>query len=140
MSRELQPTQAECMQFFVRAARRKFSEILQFFRAILAQHLRDLDAKRALFRKGTHFRLVELQRRFFEYVQRSLAGGTQFLCARRAGFPEILQFLRANLAQNLRDIDARRALFRILTHFRLLQELQRAHAVRFQAIYLRAAR
>ena len=48
----------------------------------------------------------------------SLAECTQFLCARRAGFPEILQFLRGSLAQNLRDIDARRALFRISTHSR----------------------
>ena len=112
------------MQFFVRAARRKFSEILQFFRAILAQHLRDLDAKRELCRNETHFRLGQFQQRFFDYAQRSLAGCTQVLRARRAGFPEILQFLRANLAQNLRDIDARRALFRILTHFRLVQELK----------------
>ena len=37
------------------------------------------------------------------------------LCARRAGSPEILQFLRASLTQKLRDIDARRALFS--THF-----------------------
>ena len=103
------------MQFFVRAARRKFSEILQFLRAILAQRLRDFDAKRALFRKGTHFRLVELQQRFFEYVQRSLAGCLQFLCARRAGFPEILQFLRAISAQSLRDLNAGRALVRMST-------------------------
>ena len=67
------------MRFFVRAARRKFSEILQFLRAILAQRLRDLDAKRALFRNGTQRRLGQLQRRFFEYAQRSLPGSTQFL-------------------------------------------------------------
>ena len=48
---------------------------------------------------------------FIEHAQPSLAECTQFLCARRAGFPEILQFLRATLAQKLRDIDARRALF-----------------------------
>ena len=137
---------AECMQFFVRAARRKFSEILQFFRAKLAQHLRDLDAKRELFQNVTHCRLVQLQRRFFEYAQRSLAGCTQFLRARPAGFPEILEFRRASLAENLRDIDAGRALFRIETHFRLVQEPQRhalvhaAHAGRFQATSLRAAR
>ena len=137
MSCELQRTQAECMKLFVRAARRIFSEILQFFRAILAQHLRDLDAKRELFRNGTRFLLGQLQRRFFDYAQRSLAGCTQVLRARRAGFPEILQFFRANLARNLRDIDARRALFHIWTHFRLVQDLQRhalvhaAHAGRF---------
>ena len=52
------------MKLFVRAARRIFSEILQFFRAILAQHLRDLDAERAPFRYGTHCRLDRLQRSF----------------------------------------------------------------------------
>ena len=99
------------MQFFVRAARRKFSEICNFYGAILARRLRDRDAKLALFRNSTQRRLGQLQRRFFEYAQRSLAGFTQFLCARRAGNPEILQFFRATLAQNLRDIDARRAFF-----------------------------
>ena len=69
-----------------------------------------------------------------------------FLCARRAGFPEILHFFRASLAQNLRDIDARRALLRIWTHCRLGEELQRrssvhaAHAGRFQAIKKFSAR
>ena len=116
MQCELQRRQAECVQVFVRAARRKFSEILQFFRAKLAQHLRDLDAKRELFQNVTHCRLVQLQRRFFEYAQRSLAGCMQFLRARPAGIPEILEFRRANLAQNLRDIDVRRALLRIWTH------------------------
>ena len=110
------------------------------------QHLRDLDAKREIFQNVTHCRLVQLQRRFFEYAQRSLAGCTQFLRARPAGFPEILEFRRASLAQNLRDIDAGRALFRIETHCRLVQEPQRhalvhaAHAGRFQATSLRAAR
>ena len=47
---EFQRTKAECMQLFVRAARRKFSKSLQFFCAILAQRVRDLDAERALFR------------------------------------------------------------------------------------------
>ena len=40
-------------------------------------------------------------------------------------FAVFLQFLRASLAQNLRDIDVRRALLRIWTHGRLGQELQR---------------
>ena len=79
-------------------------------------------------------------------MRNAFAGCTQVLRARRTGFPEILQFLRASLTQKLRDIDARRALLRIWTHCRLGEELQRrssvhaAHAVRFQAIYLRAAR
>ena len=49
MQCELQRRQAECMQFFVRAARRKFSKILQLFRAILAQDLRDLGASLGIF-------------------------------------------------------------------------------------------
>ena len=99
----------------MRVARRKFSKIFAIFRAILAQHLRALDAKRALFQCRTHFRLGELQRRFFEYVQRSLAGCTQILCARRAEVPEILQFFRAISAQSLRDLNAGRALVRMST-------------------------
>ena len=41
-----------------------------------------------------------------KYVQRTLADCTQFLCAGRAGFPEILQTFRAIFAQHLRDLDA----------------------------------
>ena len=63
--------------FFVRAARRNFSKILQFLR-------RDsLDAKRAQFRNATQCRLGQPQRRFFEYAQRSLPGSTHFLRAAR---------------------------------------------------------
>ena len=84
---EFQRTKAEFMQLFVRAARRKFSEILQFFCAILAQRLRDLDAERALFRIGTHFQLGQLQQRFATCA--ALAGRVHavFWCARRAGIP-----------------------------------------------------
>ena len=64
MSCELQRTHAECMKFFVRAARRIFSEILHFFRAILAEQLRDFDAERALFRNGTQCRFGQLQPMF----------------------------------------------------------------------------
>ena len=39
-----------------------------------------------------------------KYAQRTLAECTQFLCAGRAGFPEILQIFRAIFAQNLRDL------------------------------------
>ena len=85
MSCEFQRTKAECMQLFVRAARRKFSEILQFFCAILAQRLRDLDAERALFRIGTHFQLGQLQQRFATCA--ALAGRVHAVfCAR--GVPE----------------------------------------------------
>ena len=41
-----------------------------------------------------------------EYAQRTLAECTQFLCAGRAGFPEILQIFRTIFAQNLRHLDA----------------------------------
>ena len=41
-----------------------------------------------------------------EYAQRTLAECTQFLCAGRAGLPEILQIFRAIFAQNLRHLDA----------------------------------
>ena len=37
-----------------------------------------------------------------KYAQRTLAKYKQFLCAGRAGFPEILQIFRANFAQILR--------------------------------------
>ena len=77
------------MQLFVRAARRKFSEILQFFCAILAQRLRDLDAERALFRIGTHFQLGQLQQRFATCA--ALAGRVHAVfCAR--GVPEFRKF------------------------------------------------
>ena len=89
MSCEFQRTKAECMQLFVRAARRTFSEILQFFCAILAQRLRDLDAERALFRIGTHFQLGQLQQRFATCA--ALAGRVHAVfCAR--GVPEFWKF------------------------------------------------
>ena len=46
-------------------------------------------------------------------AQRTLAECTHFLCARRAKIPEMLLFGREILAQNLRDLDAGRFLFRI---------------------------
>ena len=89
MSCELQRTQAECMKLFVRAARRIFSEILQFFRAILAQHLRDLDAERALFRNGTHCRFGQLQPTFCSMRSGCWPNARSF-CAR--GAPEFRKF------------------------------------------------
>ena len=41
-----------------------------------------------------------------KYAQRTLAECTHFLCAGRAGFPEILQNFRPIFAQILRDLDA----------------------------------
>ena len=112
------------MQLFVRAARRKFSEILQFFCAILALRLRDLDAERALFRIGTHFQLGQLQQRFATCA--ALAGRVHAVfCARGVpGLRKFWNFFRASLAEKLRDIDARRGLFHIWTHFRFSQEMQ----------------
>ena len=146
MSCEFQRTKAECTQLFVRAARRKFSEILQFFCAILAQRLRDLDAERALFRIGTHFQLGQLQQRFATCA--ALAGRVHAVfCARDVPeFRKFWNFFARVWQQKLRDIDARRAPFHIWTHFRLSQQMQRrssahaAHAGRVQAISLRAAR
>ena len=112
------------MKLFVRAARRKFSKVLQFLCAILAQRLRDLDAERALFRIGTHFQLGQLQQRFVTCA--ALAGRVHAvfsMCARRAGIPEILEFFRASLAEKLRDINARRAPFHIWTHVRLCRQV-----------------
>ena len=65
-----------------------------------------------------------------KYAQRTLAECTQFLCAGRAGLPEILQIFRAIFAQNLRHLDA--GLERILhsSERRVEKELQRRSAVR----------
>ena len=41
-----------------------------------------------------------------KYAQRTLAECTQFLCAGRAEFPEILQIFRAIFAQNLHHLGA----------------------------------
>ena len=49
------------------------------------------------------------------FAQRTLAECTQFFAASGiiAEIPEVLQFFREIFAQTLRDLDARRALFRI---------------------------
>ena len=41
-----------------------------------------------------------------QHAQRTIAECTQFLCAGRAEFPEILQIFRPIFAQTLRDLDA----------------------------------
>ena len=46
-------------------------------------------------------------------AQRLLADKRKNLCAWRAEIPEVLQFFRELFAQILRDLDARRALYRI---------------------------
>ena len=92
----------------MRAARHNFPELLQFFLAILAHNVRDLDVRffgSARTADSFHFSNV------VQYAQRMPAGCTQLLCARRAGFLKILQFFRAILAQNLREVDAGLAMF-----------------------------
>ena len=97
---------------FLCAGRAEFPEILQIFRPIFAQTLRDLDAGLALYlalertptRKRAATKFCGL---------RNNAGRVHaiFLRAARRSFSENLQFFRASWAQNLRDPDAGRLLF-----------------------------
>ena len=98
---------------FMRAAPRISSETSQFFRAIWAQKLRDPDAGRLVFSNLDAILTRSTLSDVVQYAQRTLAECMQFLCAGRAGFPEILQNVRPIFAQILRDLDARRALLRI---------------------------
>ena len=81
-----------------------------------------------------------------KYAQRTLAECTQFLCAGRAGFPEILQIFRAIFAQNLRHLDAGLARYLALertpTRKRAATKFcgSRNHAGRVHATFARAAR
>ena len=81
-----------------------------------------------------------------EYAQRTLAECTQFLCAGRAGFPEILQIFRAIFAQNLRHLDAGLARYlafeRTPTRTGVATKFcgSRNHAGRVHATFVRAAR
>ena len=81
-----------------------------------------------------------------KYAQRTLAECTQFLCAGRAGFPEILQIFRAIFAQNLRHLDAGLARYlafeRTPTRKRAATKFcgSRNHAGRVHATFVRAAR
>ena len=83
---------------------------------------------------------------FVKYVQRTLADCTQFLCAGRAGFPEILQIFRAIFAQNLRHLDAGLAHYpafeRTPTRKRAATKFcgSRNHAGRLHATFVLAAR
>ena len=81
-----------------------------------------------------------------QYAQRTLAECMQFLCAGRAGFPEILQNVRPNFAQILRAPDA--GLERNLALERISNRIStstkfcalRNHAGRVHAPSVRAAR
>ena len=75
--------------------------------------MRDLDAARLLFGSGRMVDPVESLSDVMRVAQRLLADKRKDLCAWRAEIPEVLQFFREIFAQILRDLDARRALFRI---------------------------
>ena len=67
-----------------------FSEILQFFRASWARNLRDPDAGRLLSSDLNAILTLSTLSDIVQYAQRTMAECTQFLCAGRAEFPEIL--------------------------------------------------
>ena len=129
----------------MRAARRKFSENLQFFRASWAQNLRDPDAGRLLFSDLNAMPTRSTLNDIVQHAQRTMAECTQFLCAGRAEFPEILQIFRPIFSQFLRDLDAGLAhylaLERISTHKRDATKFCSScnHAGRIDATFLRAA-
>ena len=81
-----------------------------------------------------------------KYAQRTLAECVQFLCAGRAGFPEILQNFRAIFAQVLRHLDAGLAVYlaseRTPTRTRAATKFcaSRNHAGRVHATFARAVR
>ena len=130
---------------FMRAARRKFSGILQFFRASWAQIcvIPTLDAcffsnLGAMLTRSTLSDVVQC-------AQRTLAECAQFLCAGRAGFPEFLQIFRPIFAQILRDLGAGLALYLALERAPTQKKDATKffdfcnNAGRFYAIFLRAA-
>ena len=109
-----QRTLAECTQFLC-AGRAGFQEILQNFRANYAQNLHHLDVGLARYlalerisnRRSTSTKFC---------ASRNHAGRVHAFSVRaaeRRNFSGILQFFRASWAQNLRDPDAGRFLFRI---------------------------
>ena len=81
-----------------------------------------------------------------QYAQRTLAECTQFLCAGRAEFPEILQIFRPIFSRFLRDLDAGLVLElaseRTPTRKRAATKFCgfRNNVGRVHAIFLRAAR
>ena len=84
----------EFTQFFG-ARRAAIPEILQFFRAILAEHLRDLDVHLKFFTFECSLDSFRECNEVLRFAQRLLAMCTQILCPRRAKIPRILQFFRA---------------------------------------------
>ena len=108
--------------------------------------MRDLDAGRLLFSNLNAMLTRSALNDIVKYAQRPMAEGTQFLCAGRAEFPEILQIFRPIFSQFLRDLDAGLALYLALertpTRKRAATKFcgLRNNAGRVHAIFLRAAR
>ena len=106
-----QRTLAECMQFFC-AGRAEFPKILQNFRQIFAQILRDLDAGLA---RNLALERISIQKRDATKLcgLRNHAGRLHAVFMRAAPrfLSETSQFFRAIWAQNLRDPDAGRLIF-----------------------------
>ena len=108
------------IESIVRSDLKKQARGVQFCRDIFARILRDLDAGRALFsdlnNRPTSLRdsatLREL--RYARWPSARI-----FFCERHAEIPEVLQFFREIFAQILRDLDARRALFRVYITFKV---------------------
>ena len=98
---------------FLGAGRAEFPEFLQIFRLIFAQILRDLGAGLALYlaleRAPTQKRGAT---KFFGLRNNAGRVHAIFLRAARRKFSGNLQFFRASWAQNLRDPDTGRLLFR----------------------------
>ena len=108
-----QRTLAECTQFLC-AGRAGFPEILQNFRTVFAQNQHHLDA--GLARYLAFERMPTLKRAAAKFCGlRNHAGRVHatFERAARRFFSGTLQFFRASWAQNVRDPDAGRFLFRI---------------------------
>ena len=72
--------------------------------------MRDPDAGRLLFSDLNAMLTRSTLNDIVQHAQRTMAECTQFLCAGRAEFPEILQIFRPIFAQTLRDLDAGLAL------------------------------
>ena len=72
----------------------------------LGTNLRDPDAGRLLFSDLGAMLTRSTLSDVVKCAQRTLAECAQFLCAGRAGFPEILQIFRAIFAKKLRHLDA----------------------------------
>ena len=103
-----QRTMAECTQFLC-AGRAEFPVILQIFRPIFAQTLRNLDAGLALylaFERTPTWKGAATK--FCGLCNNAGRDHAIFVRAARRKFSENLQFFRASWAQNLREPDARR--------------------------------